>query len=703
MQLLRIICIVWLTCPVRTRAKYGTFCNRSDVCDDAAPFCNIYFVDSSYAKNRKSDISILPSADLAPRRYGVCVQCLDDCDCDVNQYCGTDPYDPIKIPPFVSENTGTGSNIFIKKRIQMVSASLSNIAIQSKCMDYVRPLSRCYSDSTEVTSGSELVPESDVHSPARMINRLRTPAGWPKAAQSEFCGKITSFAPAFYTIVASGNQADSVLESEGFKKPSSSLLSTSNFFNSPAVCPPWTIFKDDAITCKSCLYGDNCEYSSLRQEYCCSHPSSFDSQNRRCSTYRSCRGACSSQMGTTATSDINCALIMPASKYLTPVEVATFCACVTRCETCVASNGGCGSQRPNSLLPSSVWGTCSGSCPSEPVVSGHDAQIYPCSRSGATVWATNQTGKIQFQSYTIADCRWIIAPAGAGAVSLNVQKAQFSQGSYVMVQSCYDSICSVTNTIVVLDSRTPDSFKLPLTLSSSSGIMLLSFQSYAQYQSNSFTIDFAAAAGGTNRISTCQSGLQSSAQQSPAPPDDIVTCQPKCLTCLAEAAGCTCPDAVPTFNFTPTCSNNGHSDHFVNDNFSTHAASYPIEWSGYCERGTCKVCRDGDRRCSSGSRGSWVCPHYLYFGYSFCFFSNRNGHGIQQICRNGAWTRDQVGTEDLYRSLGPPLYAAASFSGLTFCCLAVLGCWILAQLKLKKVGPPRLAPFVRVTDVRRQC
>jgi hypothetical protein len=76
-----------------------------------------------------SDISILPSADLAPRRYGVCVQCLDDCDCDVNQYCGTDPYDPIKIPPFVSE-------------------SLSNVTIQSKCMDYFRPLSRCYSDST---------------------------------------------------------------------------------------------------------------------------------------------------------------------------------------------------------------------------------------------------------------------------------------------------------------------------------------------------------------------------------------------------------------------------------------------------------------------------------------------------------------------------------------------------------------------------
>jgi hypothetical protein len=570
-------------------------------------------------------------------------------------------------------------------------------------MDYFRPLSRCYSDSTEVTSGSELVPESDVHSSARMINRLRTPTGWPKAAQSEFCGKITSFAPAFYTIVASGNQAVSVLESEGFKKPSSSLLSTSNFFNSPAICPLWTIFKDDSITCKSCLYGYNCEYSSLRQEYCCSHPSNFVSQNRSCSTYRSCRGACSSQMGMTATSDIKCALVMPASKYLTPVEVATFCACVTRCETCVASNGGCGSQRPNSLLPSSVWGTCSGSCPSEPVASGHDAQIYPCSGSGATVWATNQTGKIQFQSYTIADCRWIIAPAGAGAISLNVQEAQFSQGSYVMVQSCYDSICSVTNTILVLDSRTPDSFKLPLTFSSSSGVLLLSFQRHDPYQSNAFTIDFAAAAGGTNRISTCQSGLQSSAQQSPAPPDDIVTCQPKCLTCLAEAAGCTCPDAVPTFNFTPKCSNNGrsNSNSFVKDGFSTYVTRYPIEWSGYCERGTCKVCRDGDRRCSGLSGSTWVCPCYWngdYYGPydDGCYISNQYGLGIQQICRNGAWTRDQVGTEDLYRSLGPPLYAAAAFSGLTSCCLAVLGCWILVQLKLKKVAPSSRA----VTAIR---
>ena len=608
MHTLCLLCVAFLMFLTQAIAEYGSFCNKSTMCHGDAPFCNIFFVDTSYTNNMVSDISILPSEDIKPRVYGICVECLSDCDCGVNQYCGTDQQNPVRIPPFASENQGTGSNTFIKTRILAVSSSLSNLTIQSKCMDYVVPSSRCFLH-TEIFNGYDYITEDQIPNIfftstvpqynaflAQLINTLRTPSGWPKEAESQFCGKINSFGPAFYSVVASGNQVDSVLEANSLNHASSAALSTAaqfyDFFNSPAVCPPWTIFKDNSVTCKSCLYGQNCELSSMQQRYCCSQPSGFNTQNRSCGSlnaYRSCRDACSGQLGTASTSDIVCNAALPASKYLTPAEVASYCACVSTCEACVSRTGGCGAQRAGSQLPPSVWGTCSGPCPAEPVSStpvASQPSVPACNGSGAVVRVTSPNGKIGFESsYGVNTCTWIIAPTGAGAVSLSIEAANFYD-SDLQVLICYDATCETTDTVATVSAAT----SLPVTISSWTGVVMLSFQDYsdpAYSYGSSFAAGFLGAAGVDNRITTCLAAAQPSAQSSKPPPTDMLTCQPECLACLAEAAGCACPDVVPNFTFTPACSWSGSiSVASSGDGYSLSITSDPIDWVGTCERGT---------------------------------------------------------------------------------------------------------------------
>ena len=646
--------LVWLTLLTLVRAKYGAFCNASATCDDAAPFCNIYFVDASYTNNMESDVSSLRSANLIPQKYGICVECLDDCDCDVNQYCGTDPLAPIRIPAFASENYGTGSNVYVKQWVTTLSASLSNLTIKSKCLDYVTPSTRCYLNNMD--TGSEIVSQIEA---GRTVNTIRTPSGWPKSSESEFCGKISSFGPAFYNVLPYGNQAGAVLKTEGFDQASADVLSTAtsfyDFFNSPAVCPSWSIFKDSSLTCKSCLYGDNCASSSLQQEYCCSDPFSFDTQSRNCSpssAYRSCQEACSGQLGSAVTSDINCASTLPASKYLTPAETASFCACVSSCESCVALAGGCGSPRKNSKLPSSVWGTCSGPCPSEPDASEpveSQPPEYFCPGQGEIMSVESSNGTIACNSYGTGEFSWKIAPPGVESLILVVQAPYFQGYSSLYVQSCFDAECATADVVATIDY----SITSPLTIESLTGIVLLSFYCSSPAASNcEITVHFAPTAGVANRITTCLLNSEAPVEQPLPLPEDILTCQPDCLACLAKAAGCACPDVVPTFLYTPSCSANGDFQ-ASNGIASINISSNPIEWSGYCERNVCKVCQDGAYRCTEG--------------------------GISQFCLNGQWTRELTGSVSV--ELDPPLYqavyASASFAGLL--CLFVLaaGCLVL--------------------------
>jgi hypothetical protein len=82
------------------------------------------------------------------------------------------------------------------------------------------------------------------------------------------------------------------------------------------------------------------------------------------------------------------------------------------------------------------------------------------------------------------------------------------------------------------------------------------------------------------------------------------------------------------------------------DGFWADFTSDPVEGSGYCERGSCRVCKEGSTRCST--------------------------RGISQICRDGAWVRYRA--DAMKVDLDPPrhhaAYAAAAFT--TVICYAVV-------------------------------
>jgi hypothetical protein len=94
MQLLPVLLVVITlgTCSATLQA-----CNSSIFCPSSAPFCLKYGTDytlramrSEQATQQNLFVTNDMTADLSVDE-GVCVQCLHDCDCGINQYCGIDP------------------------------------------------------------------------------------------------------------------------------------------------------------------------------------------------------------------------------------------------------------------------------------------------------------------------------------------------------------------------------------------------------------------------------------------------------------------------------------------------------------------------------------------------------------------------------------------------------------------------------------
>ena len=72
-------------------------CNSSVFCPSSAPFCLSYGINHTLGALRDMQssranlfITSDTSSDLSFIE-GFCVQCLEDCDCGINQYCGIDP------------------------------------------------------------------------------------------------------------------------------------------------------------------------------------------------------------------------------------------------------------------------------------------------------------------------------------------------------------------------------------------------------------------------------------------------------------------------------------------------------------------------------------------------------------------------------------------------------------------------------------
>jgi len=68
--------------------QYGQLCSMSADCE-GNNICSHIVIDDSYQMNYGSAPKF-EQTDLKTERLGVCVECEDDCDCPVNQYCSVD-------------------------------------------------------------------------------------------------------------------------------------------------------------------------------------------------------------------------------------------------------------------------------------------------------------------------------------------------------------------------------------------------------------------------------------------------------------------------------------------------------------------------------------------------------------------------------------------------------------------------------------
>jgi hypothetical protein len=72
-------------------------CNSSAFCPSATPFCLMYGMNytlNAMRSDQSSQQNLFVTTDKDAELSfgeGVCVQCLHDCDCGINQYCGIDP------------------------------------------------------------------------------------------------------------------------------------------------------------------------------------------------------------------------------------------------------------------------------------------------------------------------------------------------------------------------------------------------------------------------------------------------------------------------------------------------------------------------------------------------------------------------------------------------------------------------------------
>lgn len=147
-------------------ANYGKACSSALDCTDAsAPICLIYFTDSSPLANTGSYSDPKPNP-AASVQKGYCVQCKQDCDCDVNQYCGigtlTFPSDAFIQSPGNGGNANEAARKKELKTSELYALSYSGLPMKSKCMNYNVPSSTCARviESSDVSIVTESVQSS---------------------------------------------------------------------------------------------------------------------------------------------------------------------------------------------------------------------------------------------------------------------------------------------------------------------------------------------------------------------------------------------------------------------------------------------------------------------------------------------------------------------------------------------------------------
>jgi len=149
----------------------------------------------------------------------MCVECVTDCDCSVNEFCGYDFDDSynkttrewtytykVNVPAGIaSANNGSGMPMSVKKEIELYAKQYEGLPIKSKCKKYstshIKGSLKVCDANMDVSAFGKMVDESllsgpvDVLSTCDFKDRLkdrrtaveRTPQTWPKDAQGVYC------------------------------------------------------------------------------------------------------------------------------------------------------------------------------------------------------------------------------------------------------------------------------------------------------------------------------------------------------------------------------------------------------------------------------------------------------------------------------------------------------------------------------------
>ena len=166
-------------------------------------------------------------------RKGMCVECQDDCDCGVNQFCGIDRKSPRTIPTLALSKDSQTKYPYLRSHVDKISNGVKGMRIKSKCYDYSVEGKTCSADTRspipEIIDASPLKYDNplgtNVFSPYKVIERKiqRYPA---QSAAGSFCGQIESWAPKSREWVGSPNGPTAQEETEAL----------TGIFGTPASC-----------------------------------------------------------------------------------------------------------------------------------------------------------------------------------------------------------------------------------------------------------------------------------------------------------------------------------------------------------------------------------------------------------------------------------------------------------------------------------
>ncbi|EKX44185.1 hypothetical protein GUITHDRAFT_140016 [Guillardia theta CCMP2712] len=341
--------LLLLLLPAALSAKYGEICYSPEDCNTKeAPICQFVFADKTYMYNKANSQWNKPAEDTKPRLVGLCVECISDCDCALDKYCGVDENHPVVMPSnLTSQNTGSGLTNKIKLLLEAYVRHFSKLPLRSKCKKYELPTTcssnkppGAYAESvlTHVLIEDERQSTSNIE--YSTFFQTRVPWGTPKRAESKrgesFCGKVNSWAPAFFPVIDLNPAGSKPMQLAIKWNHQSDTVSTKGYYNTPATCTPFVILLDPKKTvCTSCEYKQDC--LERTDDFCCASASSYSPTTRTCYMYRDCEDACQPHQPSVSGWIYS---YMCESMSMT-AEQSIFCACYQTCLTCVTNHGGC--------------------------------------------------------------------------------------------------------------------------------------------------------------------------------------------------------------------------------------------------------------------------------------------------------------------------------------------------------------------------